>query len=84
MYAKWIFKARPGKKALEFPYELDNPGSDWRRKQEMRGFAWEVAARDPPQKPGTMEDAFAYDLGEFVYAGAGNVRYIGQKHIQAF
>lgn len=31
---KRIFKARPGKKALEFPYELDNPGPVWRRKQE--------------------------------------------------
>lgn len=30
------------------------------------------------------EGAFAYNLGEFVYAGAGNVRFMGQIHIQAF
>lgn len=73
-------KRGQGKKALEFPYELGNPGPDWRRKQETRGFAWEVEARDPPHRAQITEGAFAYDLSEFVYAGAGNVRYKGPKN----
>lgn len=79
-YSKW----GQGKKALEFPYELGNPGSDWRRKQETCEFAWEVEVRNLPQKAKNMEGAFAYNLSEFVYAGAGNVRYKGQKHVQVW
>lgn len=48
VYAKWICKARRGKKALWFPYELDNPAGG-RREQETGRFAWKVAARDPPK-----------------------------------